>query len=102
MILEALCERNVEKANAKELRVVNYRLHMILCGVSIHPWFTRLISALWIRFSFQSIRMIANRPREIIEEHKNIIDAVKKKNAILADSLMKKHFENTIKFLYET
>jgi len=96
--MEKLCNG---KANAKELRVVNYRLHMILCGVSIHPWFTRLISALWIRFSSRSLRMIANRPREIIEEHKKIIAAVKNKDAILAEALMKEHFENTMKAISE-
>lgn len=41
--------------------------------------------------------MIVNRPREIIEEHKKIIAAVKNKDAILAEALMKEHFENTMK-----
>lgn len=95
--MEKLCDR--KKINAKELRVLNYRLHMILCGVNIHPWLTRLISALWILFSPQSLRLISGRSREIVEEHKKIIDAVKKQDASLAEKLMNKHFEDTIKNL---
>jgi DNA-binding GntR family transcriptional regulator len=87
------------KVDVKKLRVVNYTLHMILCGVNIHPWLTRLISGLWVRFSAQSLRLIANRPREIIQEHKEIIDAIKIRDALLAETLMKRHFENTIKAL---
>ena len=92
-----ICRRKVD---VKGLRVANYKLHMILCGVNIHPWFTRLISALWIRFPTQTLWLIPNRPRVVIQEHEKIIEAVKKRDELLAESSMREHLESSLKALY--
>ena len=84
----------------KGLRVVNYKLHMILCGASVYPWLTRLISASWVRFPNQSLWMIPNRPKMVYQQHKKIIRAVKKRDAILAGSLMRKHLESSMNALF--
>jgi DNA-binding GntR family transcriptional regulator len=92
-----ICRRKVD---VKGLRVLNYKLHMILCGLNIHPWFTRVISALWIRFPTQTLWLIPNWPRTVIREHEKIIEAVKKRDEILAESSMKEHLESSLKALY--
>jgi DNA-binding GntR family transcriptional regulator len=88
------------KTDVKGLRVVNYKLHMILCGVNVYPWLTRLISALWVRFPTQSLWLKPNRPKMSFQQHKKIIRAIKKRDEILAGSLMRKHLESSRKALY--
>ena len=88
------------KTDVKGLRVVNYKLHMILCGVNVYPWLTRLISALWVRFPTQSLWLKPNRPKMSFQQHEKIIRAIKKRDEILAGSLMRKHLESSRKALY--
>jgi DNA-binding GntR family transcriptional regulator len=95
--LKEICEGKID---AKGLRVVNYKLHMILCGANIYPWLTRLISALWVRFPTQSLWLIPNRPKMSILQHEKMIKAIKKRDDLLAGSLMRKHLESSMKALY--
>ncbi len=103
--VEDLNQEMLEMARAKVLdvkglRITNYKLHMILCGVNIHPWFTRLISALWIGFPSQSLWLIPNRPSVVVAEHKKIIEAVRKRDGSQAESAMRRHLESSLKALY--
>lgn len=81
------------KINADALRIHNYKLHLLLCGNNINPWISKIISALWVRFPTKGIWEMPNVPNFIIKQHEEIIEAVKKRNAQLAGSLMKKHLE---------
>lgn len=95
--MRKLCENKVD---AKAIRVLNYKFHMILCGASVYPWLTRLISALWIRFPSQSLWLIPKRPMMSVKQHERILLAVKKGEAVRAGSLMRKHLESSMKALY--
>jgi len=88
------------KIDAKGLRVVNYKLHMILCGLNIYPWLTRLISALWVRFPTQSLWLMPNRPMMSFQQHEKILKAIRKRDGLLAGSLMRRHLESSMKALY--
>lgn len=90
-----------KKMDVKSMRVINYKFHMILCGVNTYPWLTRLISALWIRLPSQSIWLMPKRPMVIVQEHEKILNAVKKKDGISAGAAMKEHLENSMKTLFE-
>jgi len=89
-----------KKTDVKTLRVLNYMLHMILCGASVYPWLTRLISSLWIRFPSQSLWLIPNRPLRSVRQHERILEAVKKRDSVRAGSLMRKHLESSMRALY--
>lgn len=89
------------KIDVKLIRVVNYKFHMILCGQNIYPWLTRLISALWIRLPTQSVWLAPKRPLHIVQEHERILNAVDKKDGILAGSLMQEHLKNSQRVLFE-
>ena len=95
--MKRLCGKKID---VKALRVLNYMLHMILCGASVYPWLTRLISSLWIRFPSQSLWLIPNRPVMSVKQHERILEAVKKKEAVRAGSLMRKHLESSMRALY--
>lgn len=90
-----------KKIDVKAIRVINYKFHMLLCGKNIYPWLTRLISALWIRLPTQSVWLAPQRPLDIVKEHEKILNAVEKKDGILAGSLMQEHLKNSQSVLFE-
>jgi DNA-binding GntR family transcriptional regulator len=95
--IQRMCKGRID---VKGLRVVNYKLHMILCGAKVYPWLTRLISALWVRFPSQSLWLMPKRPMMSFQQHEKIIKAIKKRDELLAGSLMKEHLESSMKALY--
>lgn len=97
--MKKLCGK---KTDVKALRVLNYMLHMFLCGAGVYPWLTRLISSLWIRFPSQSLWLIPNRPAMSVKQHERILEAVKKRQAVRAGTLMRKHLESSMRVLYSS
>ena len=89
-----------KKIDVKLMRVINYKFHMLLCGIHVYPWLTRVISALWIRLPTQSVWMMPKGPPLIVHEHEKILSAVKKKDGSLAGTLISEHLENSLHALY--
>ncbi len=81
------------KLDIDGLRILNYKLHLILCGLNVYPWVTRAISALWVRFPTRSVWEVKGVPRLIIGQHEKVIKAVKRRDGMAAGRLMKKHLE---------
>jgi len=88
------------KIDVKLIRVVNYKLHMILCGKNVYPWLTRLISGLWIMLPTQSVWLAPQRPLHIVREHEKILNAVEKKDGMRAGALMQEHLKNSQSVLF--
>ena len=82
------------------VKILNYRFHTIVCGISVHPWLTRLISALWIRLPNKTIWLLPNEAKIAVKYHKKILEAIKKRDAVLAGRLMKEHLQRSHKALY--
>ena len=82
------------------VKVLNYRFHMIVCGISVYPWLTRLISALWIRLPSKTIWLVPDEAKAAIQYHKRILEAIKKGDPSLAGALMKRHLQRAEKVLY--
>lgn len=89
-----------ETVDVNATKILNYRFHMIVCGISVYPWLTRLISALWLRLPNRTIWSNPNEAKAAIKYHKKILEAIKKKDAALAGSLMKEHLQRSHKVLY--
>ena len=87
-------------ADVNAVKILNYRFHMIVCGITVHPWLTRLISALWIRLPNKTIWTIPAEARTAVRFHKKILEAIKKREAALAGTLMKDHLQRSHKVLY--
>jgi DNA-binding GntR family transcriptional regulator len=90
-----------QEINVEEIRILNYRFHLIVCGVNIYPWLTKLLSALWIHLPGQTVWSVANEPNNAILFHKKIIDAIKRRDGVLAGDMMKKHLERPMEVLFE-
>jgi len=88
-------------AHIDQIRILNYRFHLLVCGVNVYPWLTRLLSSLWIRLPNSTIWSIHKEARIAIQFHKKILKAIKKRNGTLASELMKKHLERPMKILFK-
>jgi DNA-binding GntR family transcriptional regulator len=82
------------------IRILNYRFHLIVCGASVYPWLTRLISALWIRLPSNTVWSIPTEAKAAIRYHNGIIQAIKKGDASLAGALMEKHLRRSKSVLF--
>lgn len=97
---EQMRDSVVSEVKPKELRHLNYQLHILLCGVHIYPWLTRIISAIWVRIPRQEFWLLPQRPERSIEHHRRIIEAVKSCNASKAGRLMKMHLNDSMKDIF--
>ena len=88
------------KVEVDVVKVLNYRFHMIVCGASIYPWFTRVLSALWIRLPKKTVWVIPREAKAALTYHKKILAAIQKRDAVLAGRVMKEHLERSHKVLY--
>ncbi|MEI8189824.1 MAG: GntR family transcriptional regulator [candidate division NC10 bacterium] len=108
---EDICE--AEKLNAQindivlsgnvdlnTVKILNYRFHLIVCGGSVYPWLTRIISALWIRLPKKTVWLIPAEAKAAIRYHNGILRAIKKRDSSLAGDLMKKHLQRSRSVLY--
>lgn len=88
------------KLDLASIKIWNYRFHLIVCGMNVYPWFTRLISALWIRLPSKTIWTRPAEAKAAIQYHERILDAIKERDEIRAAGLMKKHLQRSQRVLY--
>jgi DNA-binding GntR family transcriptional regulator len=88
------------KLDLASIKISNYRFHLIVCGMSVYPWLTRLISALWIRLPSKTVWTRPAEARAAIQYHERILDAIKKRDEIRAAGLMRKHLQRSQRVLY--
>jgi DNA-binding GntR family transcriptional regulator len=96
--IEDLLSSETVEVNA--VKVLNYRFHMLVCGTSIYPWLTRLISALWIRLPMKSVWALPREAQVALKYHKRLLQAIQKRDAVLAGKMMKEHLQRSRKVLY--
>jgi DNA-binding GntR family transcriptional regulator len=82
------------KGALKSLRKLNYDFHTRLYRHSELPRLTRIIDSLWPLFPWDSIWAIPGRAASSAVEHREILDALKKGDAVAAGSAMRRHIES--------
>jgi len=86
--------------NVNDIKILNYRFHMLVCGNTVYPWLTRLVSALWIRLPPRTIWSVRKEARIAVKYHRQILEAIKRGDGVLAGTLMKEHLQRSHKVLY--
>jgi DNA-binding GntR family transcriptional regulator len=82
------------KYDVHAARLLNYQFHMLVCGKNVHPWLSRLISAVWVRLpKKKTIWLIPRDARAAVRCHAKIIEALRRGNASLASATMRTHLE---------
>jgi hypothetical protein len=83
-----------------DIKILNYRFHTLVCGNTVHPWLTRLVSALWIRLPPRTIWHLPKEARIAVKYHRQIVKAIRQGDGVLAGTLMKEHLQRSHKVLY--
>lgn len=89
-----------DHVDVNAVKILNYRFHRIVCGTSVYPWLTRIISALWIRLPSKTIWLLPDEAKAAVQHHRRIIAAIKKGDSSLAGTLMKRHLQRAERVLY--
>jgi DNA-binding GntR family transcriptional regulator len=92
--LEALLsdmERAWHEMNLSRLRRVNYQFHSLLYERAGLQRLREIIERLWPRFATDYLWMIPGRAERSIQQHRAILEAVKRRDADAAGSLMSDH-----------
>jgi DNA-binding GntR family transcriptional regulator len=96
-VLEQIHERlevGRAKGALKSLRKLNYDFHTTLYQHSGLPRLIRIIDSLWPLFPWDSIWAIPGRAASSAAEHREILDALQKGDAVAAGSAMRRHIES--------
>jgi DNA-binding GntR family transcriptional regulator len=86
--------------HVNDIKILNYRFHTLVCGGTVYPWLTRLISALWIRLPPRTIWHLPKEARMAVKYHRQIVKAIRQGDGVLAGRLMKEHLQRSHKVLY--
>jgi DNA-binding GntR family transcriptional regulator len=90
-----------EQGDIAQIRKRNYEFHFIFYGAANMPRLYRLIQNLWAQSPWDTLYVIPNRTRRVVEEHQRIMAAVDQGNAQLAAQAMQSHLEAGMQMLID-
>src|SRR5260221_6386608 len=95
----------VARGEIAPIRKLNYDFHMLIYSAAEAPQLFQLIKGLWVKTPWDTLYVIPGRPVNMLDEHKLIIDAISRGDAVLAGQHMQSHIEivraSLVKFLSE-
>lgn len=87
-------EQLIEQGQLKKLRKLNYEFHMLIYRAPEMPQLLHLIRNLWTKFPWDTLNVIPGRALMSVQEHRNLVQAIRDGNARLASQLMQEHIEH--------
>jgi DNA-binding GntR family transcriptional regulator len=85
-------KRCYENHQFAEMRWLDYKFHMLLCGEKRVPWITRVISGLWVHFPNKGYEEVPGFAETSIKHHSQIVNCMEKKESKLLINIIKDHF----------
>jgi DNA-binding GntR family transcriptional regulator len=92
--LHARIETLIEQGELKELRRLNYELHILIYETADLPELLKIIRSLWTKFPWDTLHVLPERASASSAEHGQLIDALAAGNIELAGQLMQAHIES--------
>jgi DNA-binding GntR family transcriptional regulator len=98
-VLESLSEKFSEsnvRLLSKEYLQADVKFHKTIIEVSKNEWLISLMSILNDHIQMLRLRTVTfqGRPEQSLSEHRKIIEALKARDPLLAESLMREHIKN--------
>jgi DNA-binding GntR family transcriptional regulator len=91
--LQAQIESLIRRNALKELRRLNYELHLTIYQAAGMPELLRIIRSLWTKFPWDTLHVLPNRAFMSADEHAHLIEALAAGEAERAADLMREHIE---------
>jgi DNA-binding GntR family transcriptional regulator len=92
-VQEAL-EDALGKAEQQTPVKLNNEFHMRIYEAAAMPQLLQIIKMLWIKTPWDTLFVVPNRSRMVIEEHRRVMDAIVAGDAVLAGQRMQEHLVN--------
>lgn len=99
--LQSKIEKHRERGELKELRRLNYELHMYIYRAAGMAELLSIIRNLWTKFPWDTLHVLPGRATESVEEHRRIIEAIEAGDAERAGQRVKEHIERGAEALTE-
>jgi DNA-binding GntR family transcriptional regulator len=99
--LQTEIEMLIAEDSLKDLRRLNYDLHMAIYNAANMPELYRLIRNLWTKFPWDTLHVLPGRADRSAHEHQDIIEAIAAGDANLAGQRMQAHIEHGARSLME-
>lgn len=96
-------EKAIQQNKHDKIGPLNKEFHLRIYQAAPYPYLLNLIKSLWEKFElYQSVfAYVPDRAIPSCQEHKKIIEALRVKNGVLAERLVKEQKERTIRALKE-
>jgi len=91
--LHAHIEDLIRRDALKELRRLNYELHICIYQAAGMPELLKIIRSLWTKFPWDTLHVLPNRAFMSADEHAQLIEAMAAGEAERAGQLMREHIE---------
>lgn len=91
----------IERGELTQIRLPDYRFHMLIYRAAGMPHLLRIITDLWTRFPSDALYVLPGRPRSSVKEHRGIMQAIEDGDAVLAAQRMQDHIGHAAKLLAE-
>lgn len=91
--LHAQIEDLIRRNELKELRRLNYELHICIYQAAGMPELLKIIRSLWTKFPWDTLHVLPNRAFMSADEHARLIAAMTAGEAEQAGQLMREHIE---------
>jgi DNA-binding GntR family transcriptional regulator len=91
--IQAEMADNVEHGDRELMHRLNHEFHMTIYTAADMPLLLRIIKTLWIKSPWNTLFVISNRSRMILEEHQRVLTAIEQGDAELAGQAMQQHLE---------
>ncbi|MCC7361665.1 MAG: GntR family transcriptional regulator [Anaerolineales bacterium] len=91
--LQAQIVACIQRHELKELRRLNYDLHLTIYQAAAMPELLRLIRNLWTKFPWDTLHVLPNRAFMSADEHARLLAALEAGDAQRAGGLMREHIE---------
>ena len=91
--LQTQIETCIRRNELKELRRLNYELHITIYQAAEMPELLKIIRSLWTKFPWDTLHVLPNRAFMSADEHAHLLGALEAGHAEQAGQLMREHVE---------
>jgi DNA-binding GntR family transcriptional regulator len=92
--LHTRIETLIQQKELKELRKLNYELHILIYEAADMPELLKIIRSLWTKFPWDTLHVLPDRAGASSNEHAELIETLAAHDAERAGQLMQAHIEN--------
>jgi DNA-binding GntR family transcriptional regulator len=100
--LEAVFEEARGRADAREMRRINYQLHRFIWTIAGRDVTRQVVQALWARVPWRTLDDVAVRGRQSVMEHRRLVKALSSRDPDGAERAMAQHIAGSHAYLSRT